>query len=288
MPVYHINQKLKLLLCRCFAILVLLYAAAITYAQDNYPQRIISLGSAITEELYILGIEDRLIGCSVYCQKPLEAKRKEKVGTAIEVNLEKIVALRPDLVLATSLTTPKAKEKLKNLGIKVVTFAEAKNFSEICEHFLELGRIVGKENEAKTVIGIARDKVDSVKNKVKEFEKPKVFIQLGTRPLVTVTKDSFVNDFIEFAGGINSAQGSKNNRYSREKVLKDDPDVIIIVTMGLVGKEEKEIWRRYKSLKAVKNNRIYIVDSDNFCSPTPLSFVQALEEMAKILHLQNG
>lgn len=288
MAVYHINQKSKLLLCWCFAILVLLYAAATTYAEDNYPQRIISLGPAITEKLYLLGVEDRLVGCTVYCRKPLDAESKEKVGTAIEVNLEKIVALKPDLVLAISLTNPKAKEKLKNLGIKVITFAEAKSFREICEHFLELGKIVGKEKEAKTVIDIAQDKVDSVRNKVKKFEKPKVFIQLGTRPLVTVTKDSFVNDFIEFAGGINSAQSSKNNRYSREKVLKDNPDVIIIVTMGLVGEEEKETWKRYKSLKAARNNRIYIVDSDNFCSPTPLSFVQALEEMVKILHPQNG
>jgi len=147
---------------------------------------------------------------------------------------------------------------------------------------------MGKEKEAKEITGIARDKVKSLKNKVKELQKPKVFIQLGTRPLVTVTKDSFVNDFIKFAGGINSTRSSKNTRYSREKVLKDNPDVIIIVTMGLVGEEEKETWKRYKSLKAARNNRIYIVDSDNFCSPTPVSFVEALEEMVKILHPQNG
>ncbi|MEW5767387.1 MAG: ABC transporter substrate-binding protein [bacterium] len=249
-----------------------------------YPQRIISLGPALTEQLYLLGVEDRLVGCTVYCKKPKEAESKEKVGTIIEVNLEKVVDLKPDLVLATSLTDPKAKEKLKDLGIKVACFPQAKNFSQMCDHFLGLGRLVGKDKEAKKITNSAKDKVAAIKEKVKNLPKPEVFIQIGAKPLFAATGRSFINDFIEFAGGINMAKEAKEGIYSREEVLKKDPEVIIIVTMGIVGEKEKEIWQSYQTLKAVKKGRIYIVDSYQFCSPTPVSFVEALEEMAGLLH----
>lgn len=253
-------------------------------SKENYPQRIISLGVALTEELYILGVDDRLVGCTVYCQKPPEAKKKEKVGTVIEVNLEKVVSLKPDLVLTTSLTNPKAKEKLKNLGIKIVDFPQARSFAEACEQFLRLGRIVGKEREAEEIVNSAKAKVDSLKKRVTGLPKPRVFMQIGAKPLVTVTQDSFVNDFIEFAGGVNIAKGLKSGRYSREKVLEANPDVIIITTMGLSGEREKQVWQRYKSLKAARNNRIYILDAGMLCSPTPVGFAQTLEEIIKILH----
>jgi iron complex transport system substrate-binding protein len=251
---------------------------------STHPQRIISLGPSITEQLYLLEAQNRLVGCTVYCKRPEDAGSKEKVGTVIEVNIEKIVSLKPDLVLATSLTDPKAIQKLKNLGIRVITFPAPKSFSEICGHFVELGRIVGKEKEAEEIVYRAKKTVSSVKQKVKELPKPKVLVQVGAKPLWVAPKDSFVNDFIEIAGGINVGPSGKNGLYSREEVLKRNPDVIIITTMGIVGKEEKKIWQKYKTISAVRNNRIYIVDSDKLCSPTPVSFVETLEEMVNILH----
>ena len=253
-------------------------------AKEDYPQRIISLGPAITEELFLLGAGDRLVGCTVYCQRPDEAKKKEKIGTVIEVNLEKIVALRPDVVLMTPLTNSKAKEKLKNLGIKVIEFPTAKDFSGICSSFLELGRILGKEKEAEEIVKIARNKVNSLALKLRGLSKPRVFIQVGAKPLVTVTEDSFANDFIEFSGGVNIAKGIRYARYSREKVLEANPEVILIVTMGINGEKEKEVWQSYKALKASRDNRIYILDSYRLCSPTPVSFIETLETIAGLLH----
>ncbi|MDP2754421.1 MAG: ABC transporter substrate-binding protein [Nitrospirota bacterium] len=252
------------------------------------PQRIISLGPSITEQLYLLEAQDRLIGCTVYCKRPKEAESKEKVGTVIEVNLEKIVSLKPDLVVATSLTNLKAIEKLRNLGIKLVEFHSSKNFTELCKQFLELGKIVGREKEAEEIVYRAKKAISSIKQKVKELPKPKVLVQVGAKPLWVAPKDSFVNDFIEFAGGINIAGDSETGLYSREKVLKQNPDVIIIVTMGIVGEEEKKIWQKYKTLNAVINNRIYIVDSYRLCSPTPVSFVETLEKITEILHPSPG
>jgi iron complex transport system substrate-binding protein len=264
--------------------LTIIFLVKIVSISFCFPQRIISLDPSITEQLYLLGVEDRLVGCTIYCKRPPEAEKKEKIGTVIEINVEKIVSLKPDLVIATSLTNPNAIEKLKNLGIKVIISPTAKNFQEICKNFLELGKIVDKKKEAKYIVQEARKKVASIYKKVKNLPKPKVIVQVGAKPLWIATKDSFINDFIKLAGGINIGPSSKSGLYSREKVLKDNPDIIIIVTMGIVVKQEKEIWQRYKTISAVKNNRIYIMDSYKLCSPTPVSFVETLEELAKILH----
>lgn len=236
----------------------------------------------------MLGVEDKLVGCTVYCQSPAEAKLKEKIGTVINVDVEKIASLKPDIVLATSITDPKAIKKLKKLKIKVITFSTAINFHQIGQQFLKLGKIVGKEKVARAVVGKAKDKVNLINTKIKGLPKPKVFIQTGARPLYTPNKDSFVHDCIVRAGGINIAADSIGNLgggiYSREQVVKQNPDVIIIVTMGIAGEKEKMVWGKFKTLDAVKNDRIYIIDAPKLCSPTPVSFAESLEEIAWILH----
>ncbi|MCK5580148.1 MAG: ABC transporter substrate-binding protein [Candidatus Omnitrophica bacterium] len=254
------------------------------YSQENYPQRIISLSPTITEELYLLGVENKLIGCTIYCETPPEAREKEKVGTVKGFNLEKVVALQPDLVLTTTLVKQKSKDKLKNVGIEVITFPTATNFNDICRQFLKLGIIVGKEEKAKNIIKKAKDKTNAIRGNVRNLPKPKVFAQIGAKPLFAATKDYSINDFIEFAGGINITRDLKNGLYSREEVLRNNPDVIFIVTMGIVGDQEKTVWEKYKVITAVKDKRIYVLDSNKLCSPTPVSFVDTLEEVVEILH----
>ena len=280
-------KNLKLLLCCFIAILMFSYISSAIQAESNLPQRIISLKPALTRELYLLGVEDRLVANTIYCSQPPEAQKKEKVATVTKVNLEKVMILRPDLVLASSLTNSEQVEKLKNLGIRVTTFSTARSFSQICDQFLELGRIVGKEKEAERILSQSRKKMNSITGRGKNLPKPKVFVQVGAKPLFAVTNDSFVNDFIKFAGGINIASGAKTGLYSREKVLEQNPDVIIIVTMGIVGEEEKKIRRKYKTLNAAKNDRIHIIDSYKVCSPTPVSFVEVLEEIVGLIHAKD-
>ncbi len=252
-----------------------------------YPQRIISLGPGITEEIYLLGAGDRIIGNTIYCNRPEVAKNKEKVGTVIKINLEKIVALNPDLVLATSLTDRKQLEKLKKLKINIVEIKLAKNFQELCNNFLKLGELLDKDKEADQIIKQVKQKIDSIRMRTTLLPKPRIIVQMGARPLFVANKDYFVNDFIELAGGVNIAWNAKTGLYSREEVLRKNPDVIVIVTMGLAGEKEMEIWKKYGAVEAVKNNRIYIIDSYRLCSPTPVSFVETLEEIVKILHPQN-
>ncbi len=248
------------------------------------PRRLVSLGPTITEKLYLLGIEDRIVGVTTYCVRPPEACAKEKIGNVTQVNVEKIVDLKPDLVLATSLTDHKAVESLKRLGISVVVFNEPRSYAETNEQFLELGRIVGTEREARQIVRAAGRKIDAIRKRIRGLPRPSVFVQLGTKPLFAATKDSFVNDFIEFAGGTNIAREAKSGFYSREEVLRQDPDVIILVGMDAETANEKKAWRKFPVLKAVKNDRIFIMDSYLICSPTPRTFIDALEEMVKALH----
>ncbi len=277
------NQNSRLLIGRII-IVVFLFAVQLLFAQEGAPKKIISLGPSITKALYLLRIQEKLIANTVYCVYPLEAKKKEKIGTAQKVNIEKIFRLEPDLVLATSLVDPRSTEKLKKLGLKVVTFSTPRNFNYICKQFLELSRLVGKEKEAKEIVRRAENETVLIREKVKNLYKPKVLIQVGARPLVVATGCYFVNDYIEFAGGINIAKDAKEGIYSREQVLKANPDVIIIATMGIATEEEKRIWQKYEILNAVKNNQIYIIDTDKITSPTPESFVKTIEEFVHILH----
>lgn len=251
---------------------------------QNYPQRIISLGPSLTEQLYILGVQDKLIANTIYCERPPDAKNKEKVGTVVDVNIEKIISLRPDLVLATSLTSPKDIKKLKNLGIRVEIFSYSKSFSHMCDDFLRLARLVGREEKAKKILNKTKEEVEKIKRKTKYLKKQKVIVQVGTNPLWVAIKKSLINDFVELAGGINLGPEGKTGIYSREEVLKQNPDVIIIVEMGIAGEREKEIWEKYKTINAVKNKRIYIFDSYKLCSPTPVSFPRTLREIAILLH----
>jgi iron complex transport system substrate-binding protein len=245
------------------------------------PKRVISLAPSITKQIYLLEAQDRLAACTTYCKI---AQDKPRVGTALEVNVEEIVSLKPDLVLTTPLTNPRAIQKLRNLKTQVIELPIPKNFDELSKQFLELGRIVGKEARAKGIVEEASKRVKSIRDKVEGLPKPKVFLQLGAKPIFAATRDSFTSDFIELAGGINILGDSKSGLYSKEKVLEQNPDVILIVTMGIVGKSEKRMWEQYPVINAVKNNRIHIIDSDQVCSPTPSDFATALQEIAGILH----
>lgn len=291
------KSRLFYLIQNCFVAFLLTFAIPYDlHADDHYgmektapaPERIISLGQTITERIYLLGADRNLIADTVYCVQPEDAKYKEKVGTLLQANLEKIVALKPDLVIASNLARPKQLRKLKDLGIRVVQLSYPKNFSEMCRQFLDLGELLGKEEEAKEIIDNTKKEVAAIRMKTRNLPKKRVFIQLGIKPLHAVTRESFLNDYIEFGGGENIALNEGRGAYSREKVLKGDPEVIIISTMGTSegesGKKEKESWMKYESIAAVKNHDIYIVNPDKICSPTPITFVEALTEIAEMIH----
>ena len=252
--------------------------------QAKYPQRIVSLAPALTEALYELGAADRLKGCTTYCNKPEAAKHKEKIGTLIDFNLEKILTLKPDLVLGMEFSDRRTIEKLNDLGIHVEIFPSPGDFNHLCESFLRLGQMVGQEEKARQIVTKAKQEAAFIRQKLAGEKKIKIFWQLGAKPLFAATKGYFTQDYIEFAGGINIAADAGSGIYSREEVLKRNPDVIVIVTMGVATEAEKQTWKTYQGINAVKNSRIYIVDAYTYCSPTPSGFAEALRELAVLLH----
>ena len=230
-----------------------LFLVLLTFqARAQYPKRIISLAPSVTKSLYWLDAGTLLVGCTSFCilQNPDDA---EVVATAVQVNLEKAVMLKPDLVIATSLTNPETIRTFEKLGIEVLNFPYPRSFDEICKNIQVLGKKIGKEKLADQRIASTRKKLEMVKSKVPHrSQKPKIFFQIGANPLFTVVPNTFMQDFIDYAGCVNIASDLKIGSINRETVLVRDPDVIMVLMMGSVRKEEKQKWEAYKNLKAVK------------------------------------
>lgn len=252
-----------------------------SYTQKTI-QKIISLGPGITFNLYLLGAENMLIGNTRYCIYPEDAKNKKKIGSLVKFDIEKVISMNPDIVLATGMANSKQLKKLGKMNIKTHTFEQPESFHQMCEHLIALGKLVNKEKKANKIVDKVKSRLKKILKKSIKKDKPKVFFQIGADPLFTVNKNSFLNDFIEFAGGINIAFDSKTGVYSREQVLKNNPDIIIITTMGIVGDKEKQIWQKHKTINAVKNRHIYVFDEYKLCSPSIVEFIDTLEEIQSI------
>jgi len=251
------------------------------------PQRVISLSPIITETIYLLNAQDLLIADTTYCNVPEEAKFKEKIGSVIQMNVEKIISLHPDLVIASPLSRGKQIKILENQGIKVIRIENPQTFPQMCDITMKIGKVLGQADIAKKIVKRAVREVETIKLKTAHLPKKKVFIQIGMKPLHSANKETFINEYINYGGGINIAENEKSGIYSREKVLKENPDVILIATMGTskkAGEIEKQRWIKFGSLTATRNNRIYVLDPELILSPTPVTFAKGLKQVLSLIH----
>lgn len=241
--------------------------------------RIISLTPSITKELESLNMAGNIVGATSYCD--ISATNKELIiGTATEVNIEKVLLLNPDIVFASGLTKENTIIALKKNGITVHRFNKMQSFDDICKHFIELGKLVGKADLAQSIVDKSNKKVDSLRNSVPiHSDSLTVFFQIGAKPIFTVIPNTFMNDYISFAGCKNLASNITKGTITRESVLLRNPDIIFIVTMGIVGDDENNIWKGYTDLNATKNKKIFIIDSSIASTPTVLSFTETLEQV---------
>ncbi|TNF42799.1 MAG: hypothetical protein EP310_05505 [Bacteroidetes bacterium] len=260
--------------------LVLFFALAIWQSEVLAQQvkRIVSLAPSITENLYLIGAGGKLAGCTSYCTMAVQ-DGVQQIGSTIDVNIEKILSLKPDLVLTMLMTKPQDVEAMRKLGIRVEILPTPKNFEEICEQTLQIARLTGNEKTAEQVVSSAREQVESLKIKMKNKPRQKVFFQLGANPVFTVLPNTFMNDFILFSNSENIANGMKTGIITRESVLSKNPDVIFIATMGGFGEEEKKVWESYKGLKAAESKKVFLIDSETSCSPTPDNFAKAFADI---------
>lgn len=253
--------------------------------------RIVSLGPTNTENIYLLGAGERLVANTNYCVRPEAARNKDKIGSVMQINIEKIVSLRPDLILATDLTQPQHIDKLRDMGFKVVKFSQPSSFKEICGQFVELGRLLGMEKEAERIVKEAQARVMATYQQVVSLPPCKVFLQVGSQPLFSSVQSSFTHDFISLGGGINIAQDQKRGAIKYEKVIVENPGVIIIAIMGSesgIGAREQEKWLEAQVIAAARDKRIHVIDPDLICSPSPATFATTLELIAGFIHPQRG
>ena len=249
------------------------------------PKRIISLAPSATFDLYMLGLENNVIGITSYC--PKGNTKKEIVGTILEPNIEKIVSLKPDLVVMTKeINSSNTFYKLKKFRINCYIINNDNNFADICAHFTELAKILQRKDAAERIVRQAKEKIAAVRRKVLKAPKISVFWEVGQKPLYTVGKGSFVDDYNSFCGCTNifANLNIRFPRVSREEVIKSDPDIILIAEKSDITIQEQALWDKYSNLKAVKSKRIYLLENKEMFVPNPLNFAEGVEKVAKLVH----
>lgn len=251
------------------------------------PKRIVSLAPNITEILFGLGLDEEIVGVSIHCNFPQKARSRPKVGSYINIDFERIISLHPDLIIGTGAgNTREMVDRLEKLGFPTFVIFP-KNFQDILKSIEHMGEIVDRKKEALMIIDGMKKRSQKVVHLIQGLPRPKVFIQIGDAPIVTVGKGSFADDLIRLAGGENIA-GNETERYPRlgmEEILKRSPEIIIISSMNPKGDYQRMIqhWRNWKSLPAVKNDRIHLIDSDLIDRPSP-RIIEGLEELARKFH----
>jgi len=281
-------DRLKLFKTFWFWILVLVCIPAWAAAQAAAPAvRVVSLSPFITETIYLLGAQDQLIADTYYCTVPPEAAQKEKIGSVTQMNVEKIISLEPDLVISSPLSREKQLKILRSQGLRIMAIRNPKTFAQMCAITLKIADALGKTAQAQVLVQQASDDVDRVREQVAGLTPRRVFIQIGLKPLHTANKDLFINEYIIQANAVNIAEHHPSGIYSREAVIKQDPDVILVATMGSSKKAavfEKKQWMAFPFLTSVKNNEIHVVDPEVICHPTPVSFASGLKQVAGLIH----
>ncbi len=276
---------------------VLLYAGATVAAT---PQRIISTAPSITEMLYAVGLGDRVVGVTTYCHYPPEARTKPKIGTYTEPNLERIAALRPDLVVIQKNPISLA-ARLQSLKLNVLEVAHD-NIDEVYTSIQRIADVGGVPANGRKLVANMRHQLEGIRARVGKLPPASMMFIVGRAPsrledLIAVGRASYLNGIIEAAGGRNIFKEAvaPYPKVGMEEVLSRDPAVIVDMgdmsqTEGVTDEHKRAIvalWKRYPSLAAVRGHRVFAVASDIFTVPGP-RMVDAARAFAKMLHPEAG
>lgn len=254
---------------------------------QSEPKRIVALAPSITEILYFIGLGDRVVGVTRFSNYPPETRDKPKVGSYIDLNIEKIIDLAPDLVIGTIDGNRKSVvDLLEQAGIPVFITNPTK-IEGIIETIAEVGKVCGVKERAESLADDLSRRIKIVYNRVNKLSRPTVFLQINLKPIMTVNRETFLNDLIQAAGGRNLAANEPINypRLSLEEVIQRKPEIIIISSMERSGQFEQARlnWLTWKNIPAVQNGRVYLIDSDLIDRPSP-RIVLGLETMARMIH----
>ena len=249
------------------------------------PERIVSIGPSITEFLFALGAGSRLVGTDDFSDEPAAAKSIEKVG-GIKVNFEKVVALKPDLVLIVKFSDGTI-EKLASAGLLVLV-VDPQSVGEVARTAILVGRATGEDGSA--LAATIDQKVQQVKVKVAAATtKPRVYHEVDASDpakIFTVGPGSYIHDLIEIAGGTNIAAKAVGAypQLSAEEILRADPEVIVLAAAPYSAKPEQVAARTgWSAISAVKNGRIVTIEPNLINRPGP-RVGEAAEAYARLVH----
>jgi iron complex transport system substrate-binding protein len=250
------------------------------------PARIVSLVPSVTETLFALGAEDRLVGVTDFCDYPPAARRKPSVGGMVNPNLEVIVSLRPDLVVAT--TEGNREEtfaQLRRLGIPTYLVA-AHRVADVTALISHLGELTGRRAAAEALRARLDRRVEAVRRAVAPYKRPRVLYVLWPEPLIVPGRAALVTELIRLAGGdsVSAAEADAYPRYSLEAAVAKAPEVILLANHGSnTGPVERERWERLAALPAIRAGRLGQVDGNLLHRYGP-RVVDGLEQLARAIH----
>ncbi len=253
---------------------------------DN-PQRIVSLAPNITEIVFLLGREERLVGTTQYSNYPAAAEKLPRVGSYVRLDLEKIIALKPDLCLGIKDGNPQhTVKKIEELGIPVYVINPL-TLDDIIDVVLRFGSLLGEVPKSKVLAKDMKMRIDRVKERITQVSaRPGVFFQIDAAPMISAGENTFIHELITIAGGRNLAAGSDMYpRFNWEEIIRLQPEIAIIASMagGHSIDDLKGGWQKWPQIPAVRNNRIHVVDANLIDRPTP-RLIEGLEEFARIIH----
>jgi len=264
-------------------------------AASNSPQRMVSMAPSITEVVYALGLEDRLVGVTRYCKYPVEAQNKQDIGGYIDPNYEAIKTLQADLVLLLPVHVD-SKNRLAELNIPTMEMEH-----RTAAGILDSIELVGDRCDVKDVSARVRSEIEArmgaVQSKVEGRSKPTVLLSaarlLGTGSVDSVYaagKNQWYDEIISGAGGVNvyDDETVQFPELYKEALYRLDPDVIIEMTHdhegdGLSAEQVIEEWKSLDALRAVKEGKVFVVNGSHTQIPGP-RFIEVLEDVAKVLH----
>ncbi|KGN02812.1 ABC transporter substrate-binding protein [Clostridium novyi A str. 4570] len=251
---------------------------------DKEPTRIVSIAPNITETIFALGKGDKLVGRTEYCDYPKEVSNITSIGSLTEPNIEKIVELKPDVVIASTHFKKDVLTKLEKMNIKVVVLYGPETFDGVYDTISKVAEVINAKSQADKLVLDMKNKVSSINDKVKDKNKPKVYyvVSYGKMGDFTSGGDTFIGNMIEMAGGNNVASDVKGWKYSVEKLVEKNPD-IIICSKYFDAKKGIQQTPGYKDLKAVKDGKLIEIDNNLLDRQGP-RVVDGLEALAKIIH----
>jgi iron complex transport system substrate-binding protein len=275
-------------LARACAVAIVLALSAAAQA----PRRIVSLSPNMTEMLYGIGAFGEVVGVTDYCTYPAEVTKLPSVGGWHTPDLEKLLALRPDLVIVDSEQAPFIADKVKELGFRLLAVPNH-SVADVYSGIAELGQATGHEAGAQKLIVETRDSLARVARRTAALPKPRVLLIVNRTPgtlrdLYTATAGGFLAELVQIAGGSIAAPPAPKGygKLSKEDLLAVNPDVILDFIHGsdsrLAG-DPIEAWKEMPELKAVRMHRVFGVNED-YVPHASQRIVDTAELFARLIH----